>query len=382
MISSKTLILLKDTIKNEFHLTAEAYDAQGKYINDSGSVAAWEPQLDVSALPAEEGTVIPLVSGEDLFGYLKLQEEVSPEIVSAIKLFVRAVWGYEEKGLRINRVFQEETVLVSRMLSEDAKSYHNDIIAFGADLGYKLEHPMALIVASLETNYNYCLNMNLGYESATNDAKNSIIKLVKEHAYMNKQDIVAFVQNNCLVVLKAIEELSDLPKLYKVMDKVAEAVSDVLKSYRLFRYYIAPPEIIMNIDAAYHTYKEALECISYAQKTNLDHPVISHDDVLYYVITSRLPNKVRVESVNPKVECLLSQNREMVESLIQCFDAYIDNGFNIASTADAVYMHRNTVKKKLDKLYQITGFDPAGDFRDIMMNKLILQQYLVESRGR
>ena len=138
----------------------------------------------------------------------------------------------------------------------------------------------------------------------------------------------------------------------------------------------------MNIDAAYHTYKEALECISYSQKTNLDHPVISHDDVLYYVITSRLPNKVRVESVNPKVECLLSQNREMVESLIQCFDAYIDNGFNIASTADAVYMHRNTVKKKLDKLYQITGFDPAGDFRDIMMNKLILQQYLVESRGQ
>jgi len=99
-------------------------------------------------------------------------------------------------------------------------------------------------------------------------------------------------------------------------------------------------------------------------------------------MASRLPNKVRVESVNPKVAYLLSQNREMVESLAQCFHAYIDNGFNIASTAEAVYMHRNTVKKKLDKLHRITGFDPTGDFRDIMMNKLVLQQYLIESRGQ
>ena len=115
---------------------------------------------------------------------------------------------------------------------------------------------------------------------------------------------------------------------------------------------------------------------------NLDHPVITQDDVFYYAVTSRLPNKVQIEIIEPKVKLLLSQNREMIESLIQCFDAYVDNGFNIASTADAVYLHRNTVKKRMDKLCRLTGFDPFGDFKDVMMNKLILQQYLVESRER
>lgn len=382
MISSELGILLKETIQNEFQIEVEVLDHHGNSVSPFGSVGARGAHLEQET-PLDLGSgVIPVYEKDKVYCYLKCAEVPSEQAAVAIRMFAQAALSFDRKNLRLDRVYREETVLVTRMLSEAAADYHNDILAYGADLGYKLEHPMAMIVTSLETNYNYCLNMNLGYESATNDARYSILKLLKEHMYMNKQDIVAFVQNNCLVVLKAIEELNDIPKLYKMIDKLSEMVSDVLKSYRIFRYYIAPGDIVETFDTAHYAYKEALEYISFAQKMNLDHPIITQDDVFYYAVTSRLPNKVQIEMIEPKVKLLLSQNREMIESLIQCFDAYVDNGFNIASTADAVYLHRNTVKKRMDKLCRLTGFDPFGDFKDVMMNKLILQQYLVESRER
>ena len=95
-----------------------------------------------------------------------------------------------------------------------------------------------------------------------------------------------------------------------------------------------------------------------------------------------MPKQGLYDIVSPKVKYLQQQNQVMVESLIQCFDAFTDNGCNIAKTAEATYLHRNTVKKYLDKLYALTGFDPQGDFKSMLVNKLILQQYLIANKEK
>lgn len=359
MISSKPLQLFRDTIQNEFRIALDCQDARIR--------------------PETAGSVIEVGDETDVTGYLVSRNPLEPAVLHAIRMFIRAMLHQEQQELRMERVFREESILVTRMVSEDARVNHHDIVAFGADLGYKLEHPMAVIVASLEASYNHCMNMNLGYESATNEAKTGIIQQMKEHACMNRQDIVTFVQSDYLVVLKSIEDCRDRETLYRVMDRVAQAVSEVLNSFRLFRCYVAPPEIIETFDRACFAYRAALDCIGYAQRMNLNHSVITHDDVLYHLFASRLPDRVQVSCIAPRVQALLDQNPETVQSLIQCFEAYIDNGLNVATTAEVVYMHRNTVKKKLEKLYQLTGYDPAGDFRDLLMNKLILQQYQTQS---
>lgn len=372
MISSKSLQVFRDAIQNEFHMVLDCYDAKKRPA--AGNALPF-------AEAAASGSVITVEDETDVTGYLVSRQVLEPAVLHAIRMFIRALLHQEQQDLRMERVFRQESILVTRMVSEDARFNHHDIVAFGADLGYKLEHPMAVIVASLEASYNHCMNMNLGYESATNDAKTAIIQRLKEHTCMNKQDIVAFVQNQYLVVLKAIEDCRDRETLYRVTDKVAQAVSEVLNSFRLFRCYVAPPEIIESFDRASLAYRAALDCIGYAQRTDLDHSVITHDDVLYHLFASQLPDKVQVACIAPRVQALLQQNPETVQSLIQCFEAYSNNGLNIATTAEVVYMHRNTVKKKLEKLYQLTGYDPAGDFHDLLMNKLILEQYLAESRG-
>ena len=77
----------------------------------------------------------------------------------------------------------------------------------------------------------------------------------------------------------------------------------------------------------------------------------------------------------------MSKNRESVAGLIQCFDAFVENGFNVATAANSSYMHRNTIKKRLDKIYALTGFDPTDGIHGVLMNRLIFEEYMLMSRG-
>lgn len=372
MISQEMMRLMQQSVENEFNIAAELYDTEGNAL--TGQETA-NPQM-----LAKEKTTVTIKNGDKISGFLRLPTSATAQKTEAVRLFVSAMASLSEKGLAIDKTARAESFLVSRMVGEDAHIYHDDIVAYGADLGYRIDHPIAVVVAYLEGSNHHCLNISFGYESATNDAKHHILKLVKEHPYMNKQDIVAFTQDKYLVVLKTINDLSDISAIYRVVDKLSEMLSEILSSYRIFRYYIAPGEVVETFDDAHLVYQDALRNISYAKKMNIDHPIIRQEDVLYHHLIAKLPGRMRVDVVEQKVKLLLSQNREMVSGLVECFEAFINNGFNITNTAYEAYLHRNTVKKRLDKLYRLTGFDPMGSFEDVMMNKMILYQYMAESR--
>lgn len=378
MLSNEVLILLKNSIENEFNTVVDVYDKQGNYVEEH----VYDEKTANKSIDIKDESLFSVSDKDGIYGYLKCNTYIPPQKAEAIKMFIRAVANLREKALVIDKVARTETLLVNRMLSEDARIYYNDIVAYGAGLGYRIDHPMAIIVATLESNYPAHFNMNFEYESTTNDAKHHVLRLIKEHPYMNKRDIVAVTQDNHLVVMKIISEITDTNVLYKTIDNVSQMISDILNSYRIFTYYIAPGEIIETFADAHDVYVDSVNSLNYAKKMDLEHPIIKHGDILYNTLISKLPGRIKTETIDVIVKYLLDQNHEMVSGLIECFNAFINNNFNIANTAYEAYLHRNTVKKRLDKLYKLTGFDPMGDFDDIIMIKLILQKYLVESRGR
>jgi hypothetical protein len=156
-------------------------------------------------------------------GYVVCDEIPPAETASAIRMFTHAVLALNQKLPGVNMSMQVESLLAMRLLSDDAPMYRNDILSSAARLGYHLDHPMSVIVVHLETNYNYCLNIDLGYERATDDARQSVISALKQHAYMNKHDLISFVQNDNLVIFKAIEDMKDVRRLYQVQFRMMEA---------------------------------------------------------------------------------------------------------------------------------------------------------------
>lgn len=378
--SIKLAQLIKDAIQDELHITVNVFDSKGRLLTSPAKQTVWEAQIDIRNLSQNSNRIIPVFDGDKTYYYLDCGRELPHPIVVAIKMFARVAMGFDRKELKFSGTLKLESALVMRILEQDAMFYHDDIVASAAELGYNLNHPMAMIVTALEENVAHCLNMEVGYQSATNEAKYGIIKILKNHLYMNRQDIVAFAENNYLIVLKAIDDISNRGQIYQTMRKLAEAIDDVLKAYRIFKYYISPAELLQGFEYAHVAWERAKDYISYAKKVHLSHSVIQLEDILYYAVSRGLPEEYMVEVIRPKAQELASKNQEMVEGLMQCFDAYVENGFNIANVAENVYLHRNTIKNRLEKIYSLTGFDPMEDFKSALINKLIFQQYKIEIR--
>ena len=372
---------LKEAILNELGVEADVFDSVGNLVSDPTPSTKRDAHINVWQAETEPRRYIQVLKDGAVHYYLDCRQELSEVQLGAIKMFASFAINMEGDGGK-DEIFRNESRLVKKMLQKEAGLSYDDIVDEAAEIGYKIEHPMAVIVASLEVDRLYFLNLDLDYHSAEVEAKRSIVKELKDHVYMNRHDIVAFINRSTLVIFKAIEDTEDIQTLYRVTEKISEAVDEVLKAYRIFKYYIAPGEIIERFDESFEVYSKSMGYISYAQKVNLEHTIIDTNDILYYSMIVGMPKQGLYDTVTPKVKYLQQQNQVMVESLIQCFDAFTDNGCNIAKTAEATYLHRNTVKKYLDKLYALTGFDPQGDFKSMLVNKLILQQYLIANKEK
>jgi len=368
---------MQQAIEDELHIRVGIFDNRGNLLSSHSNGSKASMKFD---LGMEEGApyVIPMMDGPVTRYYIVCDKDTSPDTISMVRMFANALQGFSQRQSGFSVTTQAESALARRLIAEDAPLFREEILSAAAGLGYHLDHPMAVIVTHLETNYNYCLNLDLGYESATDDAKLSIISVLRNHPFMNKHDLITFVQNDFLVIFKAIEELTNLPKLYEMQYKVMEAVDEVLRPYKIFGYYIAAGKIAESIDKVYRSYQEAVSYINYAKSADIGHAIITWDDILYYSMVKNLPHGYYTNVIEPRVKEMMTQNPEMMDGLIQCFESYINNSFNVATTAANAYLHRNTVKKRMDKLHKLTGFDPMSDFKSILINKLIIQQYLME----
>ena len=377
---SKFAELLKDAIQRELQVSVNVFDSLGNLVSAPTRNASRDIYFDVQNWEEHPNSIVPAFDGTEIRYFVDCGQKLPESVITSIKMFVRVTMGFDWKELEHSSVLEKESGLVARILAEDASVYYDSIIAAGMELGYNLKHPMAIIVLSLEGNRVQALNMDLGFEIATKDAKYSVIKILKNHMYMNRQDIIALIQNSYLVILKAIEESDDRTKLYTAMHRLSEGVNDVLKSHRIFSYYIAPAEIVEDFTEAHAVFQKSKSYLAFAKKMHLDHPIIGVNDIMYYSIAEGLPDEYIVNSIRPKAQMLLTKNREVVEGLIQCFNAYVDNGFSIANAADRMYLHRNTIKKRLEKIYSLTGFDPMEDLEGALVNRLIFQEYALVSR--
>lgn len=377
---------LCETINAQFGIAVSILDSRGMVIRSANAPKGKAPCLllsrDLLADGKDSSRTIQIRSGGDILGYIYSREPMAPDTRREISAFVNLVARYEERLESISIKRREEADLVSRLLSADAGAHIEEIKLYAADLGYQITHPMSVVTAFIEPQYVYCLNMNLGYETATSDAIADILENIRNHQFMNKQDITSFVQNNFLVILKAIEDVSDLPRLYRMQREIEKMLDEILSSYRIFNYSISSGKIVSSLEELHLSFQEATQNIRFAKSLNIDHTIVTTDDVLFCDILSFLPRAYYTNVIQPCVQALQREKRETVLSLTQCYDAYLNHGMSAAAAADGLYLHRNTVKKRLEKLYKLTDLDPNRSFQDALNLKLVLQQYWLDVRSQ
>jgi len=153
------------------------------------------------------------------------------------------------------------------------------------------------------------------------------------------------------------------------MIEYAEAVSEFAESEMGMPLMIGIGSIQSSLASLHQSYLEAAQSLQVGREFHRVQPVHAYQKQILERILSSVPAERRTELkkdiFNDKAKKLL--NAEMVETV----RVFFENDLNLSTTAKKLYLHRNTLTYRLDRIRRETGLD-LRTFKDAAAFKAIM----------
>ena len=185
------------------------------------------------------------------------------------------------------------------------------------------------------------------------------------------KDYVISVGEHDIVLVKDIKPGTDM----KEIEKIATNISDTLSSEFYTKVNIGISTIVENLKDLARAYKEAQIALEVGKVFETEKNIISYENLgigrLIYQLPTTLCEMFLQEVF--KRGSLESLDRETLMT-IQCF---FENNLNVSETSRKLFVHRNTLVYRLEKIRKITGLD-LREFEHAITFKvaLMVKKYL------
>lgn len=178
-------------------------------------------------------------------------------------------------------------------------------------------------------------------------------------------DYVTAVDEKNIIVIKQMESLTD----YETVEEVANMTISIINTEAMINARLAYGTIVSELKEVSKSYKEAKMALDvgkifYAQK----------DVVAYSTLgIGRLIYQLPVNLCEMFIEEIFGENipEELDEETLTTVYTFLDNNLNVSETARQLYVHRNTLLYRLEKLEKFTGLD-IRVFDDALTLKIAL----------
>lgn len=108
--------------------------------------------------------------------------------------------------------------------------------------------------------------------------------------------------------------------------------------------------------AAY--FSQAEDALHYAQKLNVEGSLYYYCDYAFFSLLNTLPSGLGIgKFCHPALGLLRKYDRENGTSLYQTLKVYTETGLNQRHTAEKLFLHRNTLNYRMNRIEEIAGID-------------------------
>ena len=185
------------------------------------------------------------------------------------------------------------------------------------------------------------------------------------------KDYVISISEQDIVVVKEIKGGTDIREI----EKLARSIADTLGTEFYAKVAIGIGTAVDNIKDLARSYKEAQTAIEVGKVFDTEKTVISYENLgigrLIYQLPTTLCEMFLQEVF--KYGSLESLDHETLMT-IQCF---FENNLNVSETSRKLFVHRNTLVYRLEKIRKLTGLD-LREFDNAITLKvaLMVKRYL------
>lgn len=196
------------------------------------------------------------------------------------------------------------------------------------------------------------------------------MELVKNLADIRSKDFVTCVDQHSIVLIKDVSHIKP-EEMEDRLGKIASSLSDNLHMEAMIRVRVGYGNVVTQLPEIAESYQEARMALEVGRVFYAKYDTISYGKLgigrLIYQLPMSLCNMFIKEVFGEKVPDILDD-----EEAMSTINKFFENNLNISETARQLYVHRNTLVYRLERIEKAIGldirtFDDAMTFRIAVM---------------
>ncbi len=180
----------------------------------------------------------------------------------------------------------------------------------------------------------------------------------------NEQDILSMLYDDNIVLIGSFDEA----------DEHAESIREAIISNLYCRCYVSFSKRTVNASEIREAYNNAKESLYIGRKLGIKSEIYDYDNMIFEKAIYNISPEVKEEFLKQFKHKFDAFDSEMINTI----EEFMNSGLNISDAAKKLYIHRNTLIYRLDKIVKDTGYD----IRDFKQANIFIIAFLIWKESR
>ncbi|MCD8035767.1 MAG: helix-turn-helix domain-containing protein [Clostridiales bacterium] len=356
MISNQILQSTIDGLKNITRKDLSVVEKEGKVI------ATTEENMIGRQIDAIENFVGSQADSQLILGYqyFKVYDNDITEYIIQVK-------GEDEDGYRIGKIaaFQIQSLLVAYKERYDKDNFIKNLLLDNLLLVDIYSRAKKLHIENNIRRIVYLIEINI-------DKDMNIVEIVRSIFPAKTKDFVTAVDEHSIILVKELREKETMDEI----EKIAKMISDTLSTELNVKVYISIGTVVSDLKDVSRSYKEAKMALEVGKIFESDKYIVNYKKLGIGRLIYQLPLSLCKMFIKEVLHGLTIEDFD--DETLATVNKFFENNLNVSETSRQLYIHRNTLVYRLDKLQKMTGLD-LRNFDDAIIFKitLIVSKYIM-----
>lgn len=287
------------------------------------------------------------------YHYFKVFDDNIAEYIISIK-------GEDEEAYRIGKIaaFQIQNLLVAYKERYDKDNFIKNLLLDNMLLVDIYSRAKKLNIENSVTRVAYLIDTQP-------DKDTNYVEILRSIFPTKSKDFVTAVDERSIILVKEIKDKEYMDD----KEKIARMIYDTISSEAMSNVSVAVGTFVEDLKDVSRSYKEAKMALEVGKIFYSEKHIISYDRLGIGRLIYQLP----VPLCNMYVNEVLHGRTidEFDEETLITVNKFFENNLNVSETSRQLYIHRNTLVYRLDKLQKMTGLD-LRNFEDAITFKITL----------
>ena len=356
MISNQILQNTIDGLKNITRKELSVVEKEGKVI------ATTEENMIGRQIETVENFVVSQAESQLILGYqyFKIYDNGVPEYVIQVK-------GEDEEGYKIGKIaaFQIQSLLVAYKERYDKDNFIKNLLLdnlllvdiYSRAKKLHIENNIRRIVYLIETNI---------------DKEMNVVEIVRSIFPAKTKDFVTAVDEKSIILVKELREKENMEDI----EKIAKTIADMLNLEMNSKVFISISTVVSDLKDVSRSYKEAKMALEVGKIFETEKHIVNYEKLGIGRLIYQLPLPLCRMFIKEVLHGLTIDDFD--DETLATVNKFFENNLNVSETSRQLYIHRNTLVYRLDKLQKMTGLD-LRNFDDAIIFKitLMVSKYMI-----